>query len=65
MTSASISGSLVGDYRNNASNQRDYRAALGGSGTSRSAWGNFERTDDGTELVAVQVRYDPMGHAAA
>jgi RHS repeat-associated protein len=33
LTKATINGTLVGDYRNNAFNQRAYRGALGGTGT--------------------------------
>jgi len=33
LTSAYVNGSLVGDYRNNALNQRAYRGAVGGTGT--------------------------------
>ena len=33
LTTAYVNGSLVGDYRNNALNQRAYRGAVGGTGT--------------------------------
>ena len=33
LTAAYVNGSLVGDYRNNALNQRAYRGAVGGTGT--------------------------------
>ena len=33
LTTAYVNGSLVGDYRNNALNQRAYRGAIGGTGT--------------------------------